>query len=1020
MAEAVGVALGVLTLAGTLRDCVELFSYFEAIKKFGVDLELLVARLDIQKALLVQWADRVHLFDYECDRRLNNPTTKHAVAKALAGIQQLLSQSGKFKDRYGLREHDLNDDVPTQTLVPHHSMAENRSRSLLEACQDISLRVKRRKLETPLRCKVRWVIHDHVKFGTLIDTLATFVTNLNELLPASTDCALDHTMIATDLHQVKATGYLKTIRDAANGREHAVASAAEHDLTTRCEEAVLRCLRFRVMTDREDAIHEPCPQTLEWLVDPPDDQRDQMRWDDFAQWLEVGSNIYWLCGKPGSGKTTAMKHIFNHTLTLKRLSTWTGSKPLVLGKFFFWYGGAVLQRTLQGLQRAVLLTILKSARCLIPKLLPNTWEEFYGKTPSQLDPPTAAELLGAFQALINLELQTKFCFFIDGIDEYEGSYRDATEFLKRLVRNTSFKVVAASRPIAACWDAFASMPKLRMQDLTGPDIREYIRRTVAQHPYMVTLDEEHSGEVSDMLDDLAKDADGVFIWVVLACRIVMDGFANNDRLSEIRRSIDELPPELSDLFQYMIGKIEPKYRLQAAQLLRIQLRHMGDRQKHRLKALGVALAERHDFSWTLVPPDENFSREGRFQICNLLEGRLRSRCWGLLEFAEPLFEVSDMDVSSKHEVVFMHRTVYEYLKTPGVLEHPSLQTSASFSVDAALACVWMHSATQIKGFDPVREYGLNMVKYGQLAEKSGRCLVSVLERFIEMSFSEIVARDLGGFAIDTSRIDKGWQLTLMLAIEMGFVQTVRETQRSRGRPLATMDLFSKPLLHAVRKPLLNRRLNSTFGISEPLICYLLANGCDPNEPAGADIHCPMPQTPWTLWLRSENMVNAVDGHAMLQTARIYAAFFKAGADMSLRQFSIIKHMQSTHHVISHSHLDNQLASDEEHAAAQEACQIYETLISQAQEQQARTPRSRYRTAQDDMQDVSITGDSHVPEDSHFIVDFERDGNEAEDFRQYDPGSDRTDREFWVPTDDVGYRPRNSVAVEPDRETLVSS
>jgi hypothetical protein len=51
---------------------------------------------------------------------------------------------------------------------------------------------------------------------------------------------------------------------------------------------------------------------------------------------------------------------------------------------------------------------------------------------------------------------------------------------------------------------------------------------------------------------------------VLACRSVLDGFAAYDSIKELSQRINELPPELEQLFQHMLRGVEPRYYQQTA------------------------------------------------------------------------------------------------------------------------------------------------------------------------------------------------------------------------------------------------------------------------------------------------------------------------------------------------------------------------------------------------------------------------------------------------------------------------
>src|ERR1700712_1621723 len=104
MAEAAGLIVGVVALAGTFKDCIDLFAYVSASRNIGRDYELLNTKLDVEKALLLQWADRLRLLTRDHDARLDEPTTRDAISCVLESIQLLLGDSETLQERYGMRK----------------------------------------------------------------------------------------------------------------------------------------------------------------------------------------------------------------------------------------------------------------------------------------------------------------------------------------------------------------------------------------------------------------------------------------------------------------------------------------------------------------------------------------------------------------------------------------------------------------------------------------------------------------------------------------------------------------------------------------------------------------------------------------------------------------------------------------------------------------------------------------------------------------------------------------------------
>jgi hypothetical protein len=118
-----------------------------------------------------------------------------------------------------------------------------------------------------------------------------------------------------------------------------------------------------------------------------------------------------------------------------------------------------------------LYQVLDTEPHLIPLLLPHLWQETITGHQTALDPPSSAELTPAFETLAtSFQLHQHYCFFIDGLDEFVGSYLDTIRFIKGICRNSNMKLLVFSRPIPSCVDSLAYMPKLHLHDLTRNDI----------------------------------------------------------------------------------------------------------------------------------------------------------------------------------------------------------------------------------------------------------------------------------------------------------------------------------------------------------------------------------------------------------------------------------------------------------------------------------------------------------------------------------------------------------------------
>ena len=87
MAEIAGLflgAVGVLGVIGAFKDTIELFNLFTDARHASRELQILDTKLDIEKTLLLQWAEGVGLARKEYDKRLDDATTQELVVRSLA------------------------------------------------------------------------------------------------------------------------------------------------------------------------------------------------------------------------------------------------------------------------------------------------------------------------------------------------------------------------------------------------------------------------------------------------------------------------------------------------------------------------------------------------------------------------------------------------------------------------------------------------------------------------------------------------------------------------------------------------------------------------------------------------------------------------------------------------------------------------------------------------------------------------------------------------------------------------
>lgn len=174
---------------------------------------------------------------------------------------------------------------------------------------------------------------------------------------------------------------------------------------------------FARQDDRKDNIKNAHHKTLNWAL------------TRLSPWLLEGSGIYWIFGKAGSGKSTLMNYLAYHKDTKLVLDQWACGTKLIRCQFFFYALGQKEQRSQLGLLRSLLYQILVVYPEYIEVVLSTMWQEVLlsgdksedHPQNQQLSMPSANQLMIALSTLCKTHLRdTKFCFFIDGLDEFEG------------------------------------------------------------------------------------------------------------------------------------------------------------------------------------------------------------------------------------------------------------------------------------------------------------------------------------------------------------------------------------------------------------------------------------------------------------------------------------------------------------------------------------------------------------------------------------------------------------------------
>lgn len=431
---------------------------------------------------------------------------------------------------------------------------------------------------------------------------------------------------------------------------------SEEAKSTAWHQRLVESLYYPRFESRHDAISAAHESTFEWMLRDTDDPWKNPR--RFVEWLRSRNGTFFVQGKAGSGKSTLMKFLWHHPATRKHLEVWSGPNKLVVASYFFWAAGDELQKSEEGLVRALLFEILRAS----PNLVSGIRNDLGSFTTSIQEPHaqmwTHAMLLKVFDCMMRQEFDTQFCFFIDGLDEYRGNTQSLIELVRKLVSYPSIKICLSSRPWAEFRHAFEEGANadwnIRLEDLTKDDIRQYVNDKLNDTTRFGML-RGNEVEYLDIAEQVMLRAQGVFLWVVLAVRSLSEGANYDDSISDMRRRLGAIPDGLYDFFKQMLHRIPELYRPHAALTFNIAI---AAESPLPLVIHGYADEIYRNPEFGMSAPARQLDEAALEKMNKQLVNRLDARCKGLLEVVK---HENPLNAYHAYEVDFLHRTVRDFL-----------------------------------------------------------------------------------------------------------------------------------------------------------------------------------------------------------------------------------------------------------------------------------------------------------------------------------------------------------------------
>ena len=617
------------------------------------------------------------------------------------------------------------------------------------------------------------------------------------------------------------------------------------------DQQILGGLHFWGMRMREAGITEAHARTFEWIFEDQPVLRPQVK---FKEWLSHGSGIYWIAGKAGSGKSTLMKYLVSEPRTESLLQTWAGNEALVVAKFFFWNAGNVMQKSQEGLLRSLLHEVLSQCPQLMQSVCPSRWRnsELYD---IHSEPWTIQELIGSFDLLLRIpNLSSKFCFFIDGLDEYQGDQFVLIQTVRRLATSSSIKICLSSRPWEEFTDAFGRDRDgtITLQDLTRRDIQIYVHDALKQHHHFAKL-EETDPRWNELVRELEDRAEGVFLWVTIVVRSLLRGLTHADDVSDLQRRLREFPVELNSFFQHIFDSIDPFYREQTAQLFLVNLEALTP-----LSVIALQFIEEErrkpDYIFELdIRPYSNREIE---DIYDTVKRRLSARCKDMLEVSvEPY-----LHPFCGYRVGFLHRTVRDYLIAPRMRNMLNGWAAKRFDATLTLCkahlaqimalpwpCEAMQRPSVVKeSFRLVNEFMYYASKLEREKGLSDVALINAVDHAASAYWER--RNDVSELSLNSSLPESGLLHWTNLELDLRRRDAAERAEKTflaktvecnlklyvskilDSQPQLLREKRGRPLLDYALRPRVVKRHGKTIGSTDPdMVRLLLFHGADPNQ-----------------------------------------------------------------------------------------------------------------------------------------------------------------------------------------------
>ncbi|KAG9526634.1 hypothetical protein KCU93_g5486, partial [Aureobasidium melanogenum] len=434
-----------------------------------------------------------------------------------------------------------------------------------------------------------------------------------------------------------------------------------------------QALSFPELYTRLHEIPVATPGTCSWILEKP----------TLMNWRAAQRGLFWIKGKPGTGKSTIMKYMWNH------FAPDSSSKTQVTASFFCHGRGVTLQKSPSGVFRALLHQIVDK----VPQLNEDFENKFRARCKTQGNHGsdwdwTESELRDFTKDyLLRSCRDYELLVFVDALDECgEDNARELLSFFKSVVTASEthfysrFKICVSSRHYPLVRPGIPY--EVVVDDENLADIRSYISE-------QLHLFREDICQYDELVSTIASRAETIFQWSVVVVARVVRAIESKKPEKLILQEIEETPQELFQLYHQIVrshvenANVDTRDKKQFIDLFRwvaLAKRPLS------LLELKSALAIR-------IPGQHRTSARGDRHEDPFLGSNIEHLSYGLMSVVDPsirtipnLIDFSDTNEDTHCAVQFIHHSVQEYFLNGGGLQDlQELQESGSATAVARMA-----------------------------------------------------------------------------------------------------------------------------------------------------------------------------------------------------------------------------------------------------------------------------------------------------------------------------------------------